>query len=63
MQLNDGPERGDLANYEAQARMAALSLERNAQLANKQFASRETVDQNQSQLDQAKAPKWAPRRR
>ena len=55
VQLNDGPERGDLANYEAQARMASLSLQRNAQLANKQFASRETVDQNQSQLDQARA--------
>ena len=46
VQLNDAPERGDLANYEAQARMAALSLERNSQLAHKQFASRETVDQN-----------------
>ena len=55
VQLNDAPERGDLANYEAQSRMAALSLERNSQLANKQFASRETVDQNQSQLDQARA--------
>src|SRR5213592_684594 len=43
VQLNDAPERGDLANYEAQSRMAALSLERNSQLANKQFASRETV--------------------
>src|SRR6266478_171122 len=26
VQLNDAPERGDLANYEAQSRMAALSL-------------------------------------
>jgi len=55
VQLNDGPERGDLANYEAQARMAAVTLERNSQLAQRQVASRETVDQNQSQLDQARA--------
>jgi len=55
VQLNDAPERGDLANYEAQARMATLSLERNSNLAAKQFASRETVDQNQTQLEQAKA--------
>jgi membrane fusion protein, multidrug efflux system len=55
VQLNDGPERGDLANYEAQARMAALSLERNTRLESRQFASRETVDQNQTQLDQARA--------
>jgi multidrug efflux system membrane fusion protein len=55
VQLNDAPDRGDLANYEAQARMASLSLERNTRLANRQFASRETVDQNQTQFDQAKA--------
>ena len=55
VQLNDAPERGDLANYEAQARMAALTLERNSHLARNQYASRESVDQAQSQLDQAKA--------
>ena len=55
VQLNDAPERGDLANYAAQARMATLSLERSTHLAARQFASRETVDQNQSQLEQAKA--------
>jgi len=55
VQLNDAPERGDLANYEAQARMAAVTLARNTQLAARQVASRETVDQNQSQLDQARA--------
>src|SRR5439155_21065526 len=31
------------------------TVERNTELARKQFASRETVDQNQSQLDQARA--------
>ncbi|MBV9150734.1 MAG: efflux RND transporter periplasmic adaptor subunit [Alphaproteobacteria bacterium] len=55
VQLNDAPERGDLANYEAQARYAAATLQRNSHLASNQFASRDTVDQNQSQLDQAKA--------
>jgi multidrug efflux system membrane fusion protein len=55
VQLNDGPERGDLANYEAQARYAANLLQRNSHLATNQFASRDTVDQNQSQLDQARA--------
>src|SRR5205085_8466430 len=55
VQLNDGPERGDLANYEAQARWAAITWERNSELAKRQFASRETVDQNQTQLDQARA--------
>ena len=55
VQLNDAPERGDLANYEAQARMASLSLERSSQLAKNQYASRESVDQAQTQLDQARA--------
>jgi multidrug efflux system membrane fusion protein len=55
IQINDAPERGDLANYEAQARMAKVTVERNTELARRQFASRETVDQNQSQLDQARA--------
>jgi membrane fusion protein, multidrug efflux system len=55
VQLNDAPERGDLANYEAQARWAQITLQRNQSLAARQFASRETVDQNQTQLDQARA--------
>src|SRR5216684_5365239 len=55
IQINDAPERGDLASYEAQVRMAKVTVERNTELARKQFASRETVDQNQSQLDQARA--------
>jgi len=55
VQLNDGPERGDLASYEAQARWAQTTLERSNQLAQREFAARETVDQKQSQLDQARA--------
>jgi membrane fusion protein, multidrug efflux system len=55
VQLNDAPERGDLASYEAQARWAQTTLERSSQLAQRQFEARETVDQKQSQLDQARA--------
>lgn len=55
VQLNDAPERGDLANYEAQARWAAVSLERAKLLAQRQVGPQQTVDQTQSQLDQAQA--------
>ena len=55
VQLNDAPERGDLANYEAQAQLARISLTRSQALRKNNFASQETVDQNQSQLDQARA--------
>jgi multidrug efflux system membrane fusion protein len=55
VQLNDAPEQGDLKNYEAQARWAEISLERAQTLSKKNFASQETVDQDQSQLDQARA--------
>lgn len=55
VQLDDGPERGDLANYEAQARYAALSLARAKALAQRQVGPQSTVDQAQSQLDQARA--------
>jgi len=55
VQLNDGPERGDLASYQAQARWAETTLQRSSQLAQHQYEARETVDQKQSQLDQARA--------
>ena len=55
VQLNDAPEHGDLASYEAQARYAQITLEHASQLAQRQFEARETVDQKQSQLDQARA--------
>ena len=55
VQLNDGPERGDLANYQAQARLAALSWQRSEALAQRQVGPQQTVDQNQAQLDQARA--------
>ena len=55
VQLDDGPERGDLASYEAQARYATVSLERAKVLAQRQAGTQATVDQLQSQLDQARA--------
>src|SRR5436305_1156812 len=55
VQLNDAPERGDLASYEAQVRWAETTLQRSSQLMQRQFEARETVDQKQSQLDQARA--------
>src|SRR5262249_56457707 len=42
VQLNDAPDRRDLANYEAQARLAEIEVGRSSQLAQRQFASRET---------------------
>ncbi|HTV45088.1 MAG TPA: efflux RND transporter periplasmic adaptor subunit [Stellaceae bacterium] len=55
VQLNDAPDLGDLANYEAQARLAEITLARSKELVKRQFTPQETVDQNQSQLDQMKA--------
>ena len=55
LQIDDGPDRGDLANFEAQKRWAAVSLQRAQALSARQFASLESVDQTQSQLDQASA--------
>ena len=55
VQLNDAPDRADLANFEAQAHWAETTLQRSTELAKRQFEARETVDQKQSQLDQAKA--------
>ncbi len=55
VQLNDAPDRGDLANYQAQARWAEVSLKRAQILAQRQVGPQENVDQTQSQLDQARA--------
>jgi membrane fusion protein, multidrug efflux system len=55
VQLNDAPDRGDLANYQAQAHLAEVSLSRSQTLHQKSFASQEVVDQNQAQLDEARA--------
>jgi len=55
VQLDDGPEQGDLKNFEAQQRYDALTLKRNQELATKQAVAQSTVDQSQSLLDQANA--------
>ncbi|MBV9553199.1 MAG: efflux RND transporter periplasmic adaptor subunit [Alphaproteobacteria bacterium] len=55
VQINDAPDLGDLANYQAQARWAQVSLQRAQSLAKVQFGPQANVDQWQSQLDEAKA--------
>src|SRR5436305_3952601 len=55
VQLFDGPEQADLANYKAQATVAQLSLDRAKQLASRQFGPQATVDQAQAAYDQAQA--------
>ena len=53
LQINDAPDRADLANYQAQSRWALVTLQRNTMLLKSQFASQETVDQNRTAYDQA----------
>ncbi len=55
VQLDDAPERADLANYQAQAQLAEANLDRTATLLKSDFAARQTLDQNRTVLDQAKA--------
>src|SRR5437762_4170853 len=55
LQLFDGQEQGDLANFKAQATVAQLSLDRAKQLASRQFGPQATVDQAQAAYDQASA--------
>src|SRR5881409_3676226 len=55
VQLFDGPDQGDLANFKAQATGAALALDRAKQLAARQFGPQATVDAAQATYDQANA--------
>jgi membrane fusion protein, multidrug efflux system len=55
VQLFDGPEQADLANFKAQATVAALQLDRAKQLAARQFGPQATVDTAQAAYDQANA--------
>jgi membrane fusion protein, multidrug efflux system len=55
VQLFDGPEQADLANYKAQQRLAQLSLDRAKQLAERQVGPQATVDNAQAVFDQASA--------
>ena len=55
VQLNDAPERADLANFEAQIKLAQANLERTQRLAKNDFATQSALDQNVALLEQAKA--------
>jgi multidrug efflux system membrane fusion protein len=55
VQINDAPERGDLANFEAQARMTAIEVQRSQALRDRQYGSQQQVDKDQMALDQARA--------
>src|SRR5271169_2995045 len=46
VQINDAPDQGDLANYQAQAKLAEINLARSKLLIKRQFTPQETVDQN-----------------
>lgn len=55
IQINDAPDLGDLANYQAQARLAQVTLQRAQYLQQRQFGPQTDVDSAQAQLDEAKA--------
>jgi membrane fusion protein, multidrug efflux system len=55
VQLDDAPDRADLANFQAQARLGQVNLVRARTLAAKEFGSRQAVDQAQAALDEARA--------
>jgi multidrug efflux system membrane fusion protein len=54
-QIDDSPDRADLANYEAQVHLATIELKRSQALLKNQYATQETADQNASTLQQAEA--------
>jgi len=55
VQIYDAPDRADLANYQAQERLAQVNLGRAHTLAQKEFGSKQAEDQAQMALDQARA--------
>ncbi|WP_395022530.1 efflux RND transporter periplasmic adaptor subunit [Dongia sp.] len=55
VQLDASTQRADLATYQAQARLASANLARTKDLAAKQYSTKQSVDQLQSELDQARA--------
>jgi multidrug efflux system membrane fusion protein len=55
VQLYDKPDQADVANFQAQAKLAQVSLGRSKELAGRNFGPQATVDQNQAQLEQANA--------
>jgi membrane fusion protein, multidrug efflux system len=55
IQINDAPDLGDLANYQAQAKLAQVTLWRAKSMAARQFGPQTDVDNAQAQLDEANA--------
>jgi multidrug efflux system membrane fusion protein len=55
VQLYDKPELADIATFQAQAKLAQVSLGRSKELAGRNFGPQATVDQNQAQLEEANA--------
>ncbi len=55
VQINDAPDRGDLASYQAQERWAQVSLQRAETLATHQYGPQSNVDSANNQLGQAQA--------
>jgi len=55
VQINDAPDRGDLANYQAQERWGQVSLQRAQALAAHQYGPESNVDSATNQLGQAQA--------
>ena len=55
IQLDDATERADLANFQAQAKLAQVNLQRAQALAKEKYGPQSNVDQQQSNLDVARA--------
>ena len=55
IQLDDATERADLATFQAQAKLAQVNLQRAAALAKEKYGPQSNVDQQQSNLDVARA--------
>lgn len=55
IQLDDATERADLANFQAQAKLAQVNLQRATSLAKEKYGPQSNVDQQQSNLDVARA--------
>ena len=55
VQLNDAPERADLAAYQASEKLAIANLERTQQLVRRDFATQAKMDENQEALEAARA--------
>ncbi|MBX6321959.1 MAG: efflux RND transporter periplasmic adaptor subunit [Rhodospirillaceae bacterium] len=54
VKLDDDAEQGELAVYQAQARLAEINLRRAMELYERRTGPRTTVDESQAQLDQAR---------